>query len=148
VLLSFRTSANTADAIPEVGPTPTVSVTAANSSVTLDGTYTIAMIDVDVVGGDISEGVTRHWLVNGVTVANGVVANSSATAITPYAGPWPAAGSGPHRYIVALYQQPSAFAAPEGFAEPLPVGVYDFLAYVQNSNLGPLVAVRVIPAEY
>ncbi|RXW24182.1 hypothetical protein EST38_g1652 [Candolleomyces aberdarensis] len=131
----------------QVGPTPVVTVTPANSSVTLDGTYTIAMIDVDVVGAELDEGVTRHWLVNGVTIENGVVSNSSATAITPYAGPWPAAGSGPHRYIVALYQQPSTFVAPEGFTGPLPVGVYDFEDYVEDSGLGPLVAANYINVE-
>lgn len=131
----------------QVGPTPTVTVTPANSSVTLTGTYTIAMIDVDVVGADVSEGVTRHWLVNGVQITGGTVTNSSATAITPYAGPWPAAGSGPHRYIVALYAQPADFAAPEGFTAPLPVGVYDFLGYVGDSNLGPLIAANYINVE-
>jgi len=130
-----------------VGPTPVITVTPANASVTLAGTYTLAMIDVDIVGADLSVGVTRHWLVNGVTIEGTTVSNTSATAITPYAGPWPAAGSGPHRYIVALYEQPEAFAAPEGFTETLPVGPYDFKAYVENSNLGSLVAANYINVE-
>lgn len=130
-----------------VGPTPAITVTPANQSVILDGTYTLAMIDVDIVGAPLPEGVTRHWLVNGVTINNGAVANASATAITPYAGPWPAPGSGPHRYIVALYEQPSDFAAPEGFTGTLPVGPYDFKAYVENAKLGPLVAANYINVE-
>lgn len=52
----------------ESGPTPTVTVTPANSSVTLTGRFTIAMVDADVVGSDLSKGVNRHWLVNGVSV--------------------------------------------------------------------------------
>lgn len=56
------------------------------------------MIDLDIIGADTSAGVNRHWLLNGVTVnADGVVSNSSAAVVTRYWGPWPAAGSGPHR---------------------------------------------------
>lgn len=46
------------------------------------------------------------------------------------------------RYIVALYQQPEGFTAPEGFTGPLEISKMDFLKYVEDSNLGPLVAVR------
>lgn len=53
----------------EVGPTPTVTITPVNSTVTLTGDYTIAMVDAGPVGSDISEGVTRHWLLNKVTIA-------------------------------------------------------------------------------
>jgi hypothetical protein len=54
----------------EVGPTPSVTVTAANSSVELTGNFTLAMVDAGPVGTDESKGVTRHWLVNGVTVSS------------------------------------------------------------------------------
>jgi phosphatidylethanolamine-binding protein (PEBP) family uncharacterized protein len=131
----------------QVGPTPAVTVTAASSSDKLDGTYTLAMIDADVVDADISKGVTRHWLVNGVKVEGGKVTNASATAITAYAGPWPAAGSGPHRYVVALYDQPEAFAAPEGFTGTLPVDVFVWSDYVKDSKLGALVAANYITVE-
>jgi len=73
------------------------------------------MVDADVVGSKLPEGQTRHWLVNGVTISGtlsyccptsintrnkgSTIANSSATAITSYAGPWPASGSGPHRCV-------------------------------------------------
>ncbi|KIM48955.1 hypothetical protein M413DRAFT_21253 [Hebeloma cylindrosporum] len=132
----------------QVGPTPTVTVTPANSSVSLDGIYTLAMVDADVVGSKLPGGQTRHWLVNGVTISGSTVANSSATAITGYAGPWPASGSGPHRYVVAIYAQPSTFAAPAAYSQPnLPVGTFDFNAYVQESGLGPLVAATYINVE-
>lgn len=131
----------------QVGPTPAVTVTPGSASATLTGTYTLAMVDADIVDGDISKGVTRHWLVNGVKVEDKKVTNASATAITPYAGPWPAAGSGPHRYVVVLYEQPESFAAPEGFTETLPVGVFDWNAYVESSKLGPLVAATYITVE-
>jgi phosphatidylethanolamine-binding protein (PEBP) family uncharacterized protein len=132
----------------QVSPTPALTVTPANASVQLNGNYTLAMVDADVVGSDISGGVTRHWLVNGVTISSGSsVSNASATAITPYAGPWPAAGSGPHRYVVLLYEQPSSFSAPDGFSEPLGVSVFDFNAYVKDSGLGNLVAGTYIQVE-
>jgi phosphatidylethanolamine-binding protein len=72
------------------------------------------MVDADVVGYDIAEkGTTRHWLLNGVTIGNdNTINNSSANAVTSYAGPWPAAGSGAHRYVILLYQQPSDFVSP------------------------------------
>jgi hypothetical protein len=133
--------------IAQVAPIPTVTVTPANSSVTLDGTYTLAMVDADVVGSKLPDGQTRHWLVNGVTISGSTVANSSATTITGYAGPYPASGSGPHRYVVVIYAQPSTFAAPAAYAQPLPVGAFDFNAYVQESGLGPLVAATYIDVE-
>ncbi|KAF9002036.1 phosphatidylethanolamine-binding protein [Cyathus striatus] len=131
----------------QVSPTPAVTVTPANASVQLAGTYTLAMVDADVVGSNISQGVTRHWLINGVTINDSSISNTSATAITPYAGPWPAAGSGPHRYVVVLYEQPSSFSAPDGFSEPIGVSVFDFNAYVKNSGLGALVAGTYIQVE-
>jgi hypothetical protein len=131
-----------------VGPTPSVTITPANASVTLTGTYTLAMVDADIVGSDPAAGETRHWLVNGVTVEDGVVSNTTAVGITPYAGPWPAEGSGPHRYVVALYSQPETFTPPADFSQPnLPVAVFDWNAYVRDSGLGPLVAATYITVE-
>ena len=98
----------------EVGPAPAITVTPANSSVSLSGPFTLAMVDFGAVGSDQAAGVTRHWLVNGVTIdseyarhenvtrltcqfTDNAVSNASAIAITQYAGPAPPAGSGPHR---------------------------------------------------
>jgi phosphatidylethanolamine-binding protein (PEBP) family uncharacterized protein len=132
----------------QVGPTPAVTVTPANSSVSLSGTYTLAMVDADVVGSKLPQGQTRHWLVNGVTVSGSSVTTSSGTAITTYAGPAPAVGSGPHRYVVALYDQPSTFNAPSAFSQPnIGVSVFDFNGYVKDSGLGPLVAATYITVE-
>jgi phosphatidylethanolamine-binding protein (PEBP) family uncharacterized protein len=132
----------------QVGPTPSVKVTPANSTVSLNGTYTLTMIDADIVGSDASAGETRHWLVNGVTVKDTFVANDTATGITVYGGPWPAAGSGPHRYVVALYSQPETFTAPPALSQPnTPIAVFDWNQYVQDSGLGPLVAATYITVE-
>jgi hypothetical protein len=102
---------------PEVAPTPNLTVTAANSSVVFNETYTIAMVDAGPVGTDESNGVTRHWLVNGVKITgeyccrlctylflhdvpfnkDNSAVGTNGTAITEYAGPAPPAGTGPHR---------------------------------------------------
>ncbi|KDR81353.1 hypothetical protein GALMADRAFT_239202 [Galerina marginata CBS 339.88] len=134
--------------VQQVGPTPAVTVTPANTSVSLTGTYTLVMVDADVVGKNLPDGQTRHWLVNGVTISGSKVTNSSATAITSYAGPFPAAGSGPHRYVVILYEQPSTFKAPAAFSQPnTGVSAFDFNGYVKDSGLGPLVAANYIDVE-
>lgn len=61
----------TPNTIVEVQPVPSLSLTPANSTVELSGNYTIVMADAGPVGTDESQGQTRHWLVNGATVANG-----------------------------------------------------------------------------
>ncbi|KAF9533341.1 phosphatidylethanolamine-binding protein [Crepidotus variabilis] len=122
-------------------PYPTVKVTPGNSSVTLNGTYTLAMVDAEAPGSKLPEGQTRHWLVNGVKISGNDISNSSAVAVTDYAGPGPAAGSGVHRYVVVLYEQPANFSPPEALSKPgVPVQPFVFSDYVKNSNLGPLVA--------
>ncbi|KAF9036779.1 phosphatidylethanolamine-binding protein [Panaeolus papilionaceus] len=132
----------------QVGPTPAVTITPGNASVTLTGTYTLAMVDADIVGAELPDGQTRHWLVNGVKVENGAITNSSALGVTPYAGPWPAAGSGPHRYVVVLYEQPSTFTPPAGLSTPnVPVATFNWPAYVKDTGLGPLIAANYIQVE-
>ncbi|KAF8163020.1 phosphatidylethanolamine-binding protein [Crassisporium funariophilum] len=129
---------------PEVGPTPAITVTPVGTPPSATA-YTLAMVDADVVGAKLPQGQTRHWLVNGVTLAGNTVSNTSAVDITAYAGPWPPAGTGPHRYVVALYAQPSTFRAPAAFSQPnMPVSVFDFNAYIKDSGLGPLVAATYI----
>lgn len=129
----------------QAGPVPQVTVTPANSTVDLSGKFTIMMVDADVVGADESKGQTRHWLLNGATVANGALSNASAAAPGPYAGPGPAQGSGAHRYCILLYAQPDAFANPAGTPEG--VTVIQLGEYVQQSGLGPLIAGTYITVE-
>ncbi|KAG6829671.1 hypothetical protein H0H92_003915 [Tricholoma furcatifolium] len=126
---------------------PTVTVTAANSSVSLDGNYTIMMVDADVVGSDLSNGENHHWLVNGVKISDGTLSNASATPIVSYAGPGPAAGSGPHRYVILLYVQPDNFTAPADLSKPTGVSMFNLSEYVQDSGLGPLLAANYMTVE-
>jgi len=131
----------------QVAPTPSLSVTPANSSVTFNGTYTIAMVDAGPVGTDESPGVTRHWLVNGVQITGNTV-GTDGTAITQYAGPAPPTGTGPHRYVILIYSQPPTFTAPPDFSQPnIGVSVFDLGSYVQTSGLGPIVAGNYFTVE-
>ncbi|KAJ6547296.1 phosphatidylethanolamine-binding protein [Mycena capillaripes] len=131
----------------DVGTKPVVTVSAFNASLT--GTYTIAMVDADVVGAVYgTDGVSRHWLENGVTVTDGTVSNASSTAITAYAGPGPTSGSGPHRYVVLLYAQPSTFKAPADLSAPVDgVHKFDLNGYVKDSGLGDIVAANYFTVE-
>lgn len=52
----------------EVSAAPAVTITPADSSVSLTGNYTLVMVDADVVGSKLPGGQNRHWLVNGVTI--------------------------------------------------------------------------------
>lgn len=72
------------------------------------------MVDADVVGA-AADSNTRHWLVNGVTVTSGTISNSTGNAPEPYMGPLPAAGSGKHRYVLLVYEQPANFSNPAEF---------------------------------
>ncbi|KAF5358218.1 hypothetical protein D9756_001812 [Leucocoprinus leucothites] len=130
----------------QVGSAPTLTVQSTSS---LSGNYLLAMIDADVPNSKPSQGTNRHWLLRGVTVGqDSVVSNTSATVTTRYWGPWPPAGSGPHRYVIMLYSQPDSFAPPSDFAgTDMPVAPMDWNAYVTNSHLGNLIAANYIQVE-
>jgi phosphatidylethanolamine-binding protein (PEBP) family uncharacterized protein len=68
------------------------------------------------IGADQSAGQTRHWLVNGVKLSGDSAPYSltynDGTAVTDYGGPYPAEGSGPHRYTILLLPQYENFTAP------------------------------------
>ncbi|KDQ59411.1 hypothetical protein JAAARDRAFT_126989 [Jaapia argillacea MUCL 33604] len=131
-----------------VQPTPTVVYTPANASVSLNGNYTIIMADAGPVGTDETAGQTRHWLVNDVTLSGSNplnVTTTNGTAITDYAGPAPASGSGPHRYVIMLWNQPATFKSPAGTTTG--VGLFNLTDYVSASGLGPLAAANYFTVE-
>jgi phosphatidylethanolamine-binding protein (PEBP) family uncharacterized protein len=124
--------------ISDVKDAPSLQVIAANASVVLNGTYTLAMVDADIVGSNETS-QTRHWLANNVTINGTSLDFKDAKNITAYAGPDPAAGSGPHRYVVLLYTQPGNFTPPSNLSSSTPVGSYNFPAYVNSTGLeGPV----------
>jgi len=129
----------------QVASTPVITIVPANSSVSLQGNYTLVMADADVVGTNESLGQTRHWLVNGVTLTGSNSSLNASTAdgvaVTEYAGPAPAAGSGPHRYVILLLPQPSTFSPPANLTQPnVGVSVFVLTDYISTSNLGAPVA--------
>jgi len=128
-------------------PNPTVTVNPANSSVSLAGNFTIMMVDADVVGSDPTKGVNHHWLVNGVQISGNALSNASATSIVAYAGPGPAPGSGPHRYVIILYSQPSSFTPPADLSKPTGVLLFNLQEYVKNSGLGPIAGATYFTVE-
>jgi len=133
--------------VDQVKSAPTLIVVPANSSVALNGNYTVAMVDADVVGSsEVSQ--TRHWLVNDVSITNSSEVDvKSAKVITDYAGPAPPVGSGPHRYVILIYTQPANFTPPANLSSTTPVGTYDFPAYVNATGLQGPVAANYIQVE-
>lgn len=101
--------------------------------------YTVLMIDGNYVGSSNPQGLNLHWLENNVQVgSDGTTANTTAATI-PYAGPAPASGTGPHRYTILLYQQPSNFTAPASPVANSGVHMIELATYVQAAGLtGPL----------
>ncbi|MEV0028475.1 YbhB/YbcL family Raf kinase inhibitor-like protein [Nocardia sp. NPDC050793] len=67
-----------------------------------NGTHTVLMFDVDAPSRATSHGLCwLHWAVGnipGLDIARGA-------EIVSYAGPTPPKGSGPHRYVLAVYRQ-------------------------------------------
>jgi len=135
-------TAGTPLTVADVQTMPTVTATVANSSVSLDQVYTLAMVDPGPIGALSTPGPTRHWLVNGVTVSSSgaVTIPDNATTVTTYGAPLPAATDAPHRYAIVLWQQPSTFTAPADLAPPQPITQFDLTSYVSSSGLGPVVA--------
>jgi len=125
----------------QVTNSPNLTFTPANSTITFNGNYTVAMIDPGAVGSDQSQGQNRHWLVNGATILDNKLNFEGAITITEYAGPAPPAGSGPHRYTIVVYTQGADFTPPQNLSGPVPgVQLFNFPEYVQSTKLGPLVA--------
>lgn len=144
--------------VPAVSDAPIVSFTPAanlsSSTYTSDDRFTLALVDADIVGTDESANPqTRHWLVNSVGLDVGATGGwavnyTSATNITQYTGPGPAAGSGPHRYVFLLYAQPSSFQAPFNLSTAdTPLGTFFINSYVSESGLGDLVAANYMQVE-
>ncbi|THH07259.1 hypothetical protein EW146_g9374 [Bondarzewia mesenterica] len=136
----------------QVSPTPQLAITPANSTVKLEGNYTLVMADADVVGTDETKGQTRHWLVNGVTLTGSSaplnVSTESGVAVTSYAGPAPASGSGTHRYVILLLPQSSNFSPPQNLSTAgVGVSVFNLEDYISSSKLGAPIAGTYIDVE-
>jgi len=108
--------------------------------------YTIIMVDGNTPGSAEKQ-PNVHYLENNLSfgsVADEEVSFTSAAtpAVIRYAGPGPAAGSGPHRYTMLLFAQPATFTAPATPAAGSSVTRVDIPAYISAAGLGsPLAGV-------
>jgi len=107
--------------------------------------YTALMMDGNYVGSSNPSGYNLHYLENDLTygaVTDGSItlADSTAGPTIKYAGPGPAAGSGPHRYIWLVYPQPANFTVPATPAKGGSVALFDLAKYKTASNLGSAIA--------
>ncbi|WVQ76513.1 hypothetical protein IAR50_006183 [Cryptococcus sp. DSM 104548] len=139
----------------DVASSPTLAVSPA-SNATLDSSalYTVVMVDADIVGTDESTtNQTRHWLVNSAGLASGssgsqAVNWTGSTSITDYAGPGPDAGSGAHRYVIIIYEQPSDFSPPSDLSTAgTALGKFSLADYVSSSKLGSIVTANYFQVE-
>jgi len=105
--------------------------------------YTFLLVDGNYAGSNNTGGYNFHCLLNDLTGTNvnDTVALGNGTARIPYAGPGPAAGTGPHRYIGLVWVQPANFAPPA--TPPANPGVkpFDLTAYITAAGFSPAIAV-------
>lgn len=110
--------------------------------------FTIALVDPGALGSTLGgTNVTRHYLANDLTYADGKLTNSSA-AIQDYTEPGPAAGSGAHRYLALVFDQGDDFKAPEGLDSPgTALSNMTLADYIDESKIGKIVAMSYILVE-
>jgi hypothetical protein len=94
----------------KVSSAPTVAYTAVNGS-TSGASYLLAFVDPDGSKPD-----ALQWLTYGLSAGtDGTL--SGGTDAAAYVGPDPPQGSGSHRCVFVLYQQPSGFSLPSSAAD-------------------------------
>lgn len=110
--------------------------------------FTAMIVDPGAFGQTLGgSNVTRHYLANDLRLVDGRLTNSTP-AITDYAEPGPAAGTGAHRYIALVFSQDDDFTAPDGFTGQLGVETMSLDDYIENAdNLGDIVAANYIYVE-
>lgn len=110
--------------------------------------FTAMIVDPGAYGQTMGgSNVTRHYLANDLRLSNGKLTNSTP-AITSYAEPGPAAGTGAHRYMALVFAQESGFEAPDGFTTQMGVSTMELADYVDDAdNLGHIVAMTYIMVE-
>ncbi|KAG2032656.1 phosphatidylethanolamine-binding protein [Suillus americanus] len=85
-------------------------------NVTGEPTYTLVMTDPDAPSRENPKfREWRHWVVTGVKASptstvemDDLAAQLTKPAVTPYYPPTPPPGTGKHRYVILLYQEPNA----------------------------------------
>ncbi|KAH8807762.1 putative protease inhibitor [Xylogone sp. PMI_703] len=112
-----------------------------------DGTYLIVELDLDAPFNSFPFlSPILHWIAPGYTKQESNILNSMTPAIASYAPPGPPPGSGPHRYVFLLYEQPENFnaakyAAPEGKEMGIRPRIrFDYATFEKDLELGPVLA--------
>ncbi|KAJ3540770.1 hypothetical protein NMY22_g4156 [Coprinellus aureogranulatus] len=74
--------------------------------------YTLVMTDPDAPSrADPKFGQWRHWVIPGLKIPHGdagVALQKTRPSLTPYFGPAPPPGTGLHRYVFLLFEEPTA----------------------------------------
>ena len=68
--------------------------------------YLIAMVDLDAFNPDSASPQFLHYMRADFAISDATELNSTSAPAVPYLPPAPPRGSGPHRYVWVLYNQP------------------------------------------
>jgi len=98
----------------EAGDEPEIVITPLNAS-SLDPTYTLVMTDPDAPSrADPKYRQFRHWVITGLRTpastsseTENMAALKPRASTTPYRAPGPPPGSGFHRYVFLLFEEPA-----------------------------------------
>ncbi|OJA12358.1 hypothetical protein AZE42_04330 [Rhizopogon vesiculosus] len=137
---------------------PTVAFTPMQvPDVTEEPTYTLVMTDPDAPSRkDPKFGQWRHWVTTGVKApplstfeTGNLAAQLTKSAVTPYQPPAPPRGTGPHRYVLLLYQEPSSdfsipAAAPERKNGPADRKNWNAAKFADKYELKPYLTVMLL----
>jgi len=128
-------------------PAPVLSFTPTTGS----GPYLVIGLDIDAPFPSFQVlGPILHWIQSGLTPGADGSLTSSEPFTANFIGASPPPGSGPHRYVFLLYEQPADWEslhkkhAPANGA-PLPNMKrmrYDLDAFAKEARLGPVLAVN------
>jgi len=111
-------------------------ITVQTTSNSTGAKYTFMMVDFNYAGSSNPGGYYLHWLSNDNTLGSNGTLTPPADTIEPYGGPAPPSGSGPHRYTLLLFAQPSNFTVPSSPKPHSGVQLFNFTQYVTSTYLG------------
>jgi phosphatidylethanolamine-binding protein len=116
------------------------------------GTYIVVGLDIDAPFPSFTAlSPLLHWLQPGLKAESPInnkcqLESSGTIPIVNYLGPFPPPGSGPHRYLFLLYEQPVTFdtktflPANEGNSSVWQRARYSLEAFEKEAKLGSIVA--------
>jgi len=105
--------------------------------------YTVLLMDGNYAGSTNPDGYNLHYLQNDFTGTSNndvIPLAGTTTARVPYAGPGPAAGSGPHRYIALVFAQPDNFTPPATPPQNPGVKLFSLTDYMTAARLDAPIA--------